>query len=164
MNVRKGFTLVELVIFLVLLGIVLAIIFRVFYVGHNAFAAGSTQFQLQSDLRKAGDFITDELRYAEEIDIADSPDDDGYCYIFLEDSRIKYQYKDDIRDITDPIITNDNIFEIKRDSNGRNFLSINITGAMQGKSYNITTEVLLKNVSNLEPEAGKVIKYKKPVS
>lgn len=36
-----------------------------------------------------------------------------------------------------------------------------MTGTLNGNTYNLSTEILLKNVVNKSPQSGKVIKYKK---
>ena len=159
---KKGFTLVELIIFLALLGVVLAIGYRIFFFGQRAFAVGSDQFQLQSEIRKAGDFIIDEVRNATEIDIINTPffAQTGYGYIYLHDSKIVYEYSGGTRDITDSLLKDEDVFSI-RNSGNRNFLCIDMTGTLNGNSYNLSTEILLKNVVNKSPQSGKVIKYKK---
>ena len=160
---KKGFTLVELIIFLALLGVVLAIGYRIFFFGQRAFAVGSDQFQLQSEIRKAGDFIIDEVRNATEIDIINTPffAQTGYGYIYLHDSKIVYEYSGGTRDITDSLLKDEDVFSIRKDSDNRNYLCIDMTGTLNGNTYNLSTEILLKNVVNKSPQSGKVIKYKK---
>ena len=160
---KKAFTLIELIIFLALLGVVLAIGYRLFFFGQRAFAVGSDQFQLQSEIRKAGDFIIDEVRNATEIDIINTPffAQTGYGYIYLHDSKIVYEYSGGTRDITDSLLKDEDVFSIRKDSDNRNFLCIDMTGTLNGNSYNLSTEILLKNVVNKSPQSGKVIKYKK---
>lgn len=160
---KKGFTLVELIIFLALLGVVLTIGYRIFFSGQNTYAMGSDQYQLQSEIRKAGDFIIDEVRNATEIDIINTPffPQTGYGYIYLHDSKIVYEYSGGTRNITDSLVKDENVFSIRKDPDNRNFLCIDMTGTLNGNTYNLSTEILLKNVVNKSPQSGKVIKYKK---
>lgn len=164
---KQGFTLAELIVFLALLGVVLAIGYRLLFFGQNTFAMGSDQFQVQSELRTAGDFMINELRNAEEIDIINAADlpaspDHNYRYIYLEGSKIIHQHDGNVRELTGAIVQDQDIFEIRKDSGNRNFLSIRMTGMLNGHSYDLSTEILLKNVVNKDPKAGKAIKYKKP--
>lgn len=165
MKNRNGFTFIELIVFLALLGIVLAIVFRIFFLGQVAFDAGSAQYQLQSDLRDAGDFIMDELRNATEVIIMDTPPSSvknrEYSYIYLKDSKLTYEFDEVKIDLTEPVIDDTEIFRIRKDADGRNFLSINLNGKVNDNTYNLATEILLKNVGNLETSSGRAIKYNK---
>lgn len=160
---KNGFTLVELIIFLALLGVVLTIGYRIFFSGQNTYAMGSDQYQLQSEIRKAGDFIIDEVRNATEIDIINTPffAQTGYGYIYLHDSKIIHEYSGGTRNITDSLVKDEDVFSIRKDSDNRNYLCIDMTGTLNGNTYNLSTEILLKNVVNKSPQSGKVIKYKK---
>lgn len=163
-NRKQGFTIIELVIFLTLLVLVLAIGYRILFFGQDTFALASDQYQLQSELRKAGDFILDEVRNATEIDIIPAPftAQAGYGYIYLEDSKIVHRYDGSIQDITDPVLKDEDVFEIRKDSSDRNFLCLHMTGTVHEHTYTLSTEVLLKNVVNKSPQFGKVIRYIKP--
>lgn len=105
---------------------VLAIGYRIFFFGQRAFAVGSDQFQLQSEIRKAGDFIIDEVRNATEIDIisATFTVQTGYGYIYLHDSKIIHEYSGSTRDITDSLVKDEDVFSIRKDSDNRNFYAL----------------------------------------
>lgn len=163
MKEKKGFTLAELIVFLALLGVVLAIGYRLFFLGQNTFTRGSDRFELQSEMRSAGDFLLDELRNAVEVEILDAPTDEAdYHYIYLDGSRIVHKYNGSTKVITLPIIRDEDLFTLKKDSGNKNFLGIRMTGIRNGNTYDLSTEVFLKNIANLDPDSGKVIKYKKP--
>lgn len=162
---KKGFTFIELLICLALVGLVLAICNRLFYIGQDAFSTGNDLFRLQTELRKAGDTLMDEIRYATEIDVLPSKPvsfASGYRYIYIEDSKLFRYYAGGAEAVTEPVIKDEDIFTIKKHPDNRNFLLINLTGTLNGNTYNLRTEVLLKNVSNLDPVTGKVLKYKMP--
>jgi len=163
MKGKKGFTAAELIVFLALLGVMLAIGYRLLFFAQNTFARGGDRFQLQSEMRSAGDFLLDELRNAVEVEILDAPtNESGYHYIYIEGSKIIHKYNGSTKSLTSPILRDEELFVLKKDSGNRNFLGIHMTGIRNGNTYDLSTEGFLKNIANLDPDSGKVIKYKKP--
>ena len=160
----KGFSLVELMVFIMLIGIILAIGYRVLFYSYDTFASGSNQFQLATELRNVTDFITSETRNATELTIVSIPfvPQSGYYYIYLEDSKIKYQNNGVVQEKTADVIKDADIFEVIKDSNGKNFLKTAVTGELQGRQQELSTTILLNNITNNEGTSGRVIKYKKP--
>lgn len=161
---RNGFTLVELIIYLVLLAIVLIVGFNLFSFGQTSFIAGSNEFQLQSDLRQTGDFIIQETRNATTLDIVSLPfvAQTDYYYIYLKDSKIIYEHDGSKIEKTGAIVVDQNLFEITKDTNNRNFLGISLMGTIDGKSYDLSTSIMLNNIINKSSQTGKAIGYKKP--
>ncbi|MDY6826368.1 MAG: prepilin-type N-terminal cleavage/methylation domain-containing protein [Bacillota bacterium] len=88
-----GFTLVELMVTLALLGIVLALGYLYFGFGVQAFQRGERQSIAQQAVRLTSDFITSELRFAKQIEI--NPEggisETGYRYIYQEDDSIYFR-------------------------------------------------------------------------
>lgn len=161
---RKGFTIVELIIVLTLLGIVLGVGYNLFFYGENTFRKGSNKYQLQSDVRLASDFISEEIRNAVEVDIISLPitAQTGYHYIYLDGSIIKYLYNGNTENKTTAIMNNQAIFSIRKDSSNKNFLKITLKGKLDGQEYDLETEIYLSNISNKAATSGKAIRYKKP--
>lgn len=71
---KSGFTLIELVVSTALVTLVLALIFSVFLIGNRTYSYGSTQRDIQADLRLASDVIRDEVRYASDIELFEIDD------------------------------------------------------------------------------------------
>jgi prepilin-type N-terminal cleavage/methylation domain-containing protein len=61
---RSGFSLIELIVVIAILSIVITSAFSLFSFGNTIFRKGSSQYNVQADLRLASDFITNQLRYA----------------------------------------------------------------------------------------------------
>lgn len=161
---NQGVTLVELIITLALIGIVLVMGLNLYFLGEKVFSSGGTVYQLQSPIRLAEAFITKEVRNATNITIVNAPitPEAGFHYIYLEDGRIIYYFDGTTSDLTEAIMVDQNLFMIKKDSNGRNFLSLSLRGSLNGEEYHLETDILLNNIIN-QPEAeGKAIKYTKP--
>lgn len=161
---KAGFTLIEFMVYLVLFGMVLALGYRIFFYGNNTFVMSSNKFQLTSDLRLATDFITSETRNATELDVISLPfiAQSDYYYIYMEDSKIIFEFNGNKNEKTGSIIVDQNIFEITKDANNRNYMGINLCGMLDGKSYESSTSILLNNIINKNSQTGKAIKYKKP--
>ena len=71
---KKGMTLIELIVTLGILSIVLTAAFSILLFGNKLFANGSTQFNIQNQLRFAMNFIKDETQYATDIEVLSSMD------------------------------------------------------------------------------------------
>lgn len=95
LNKQGGFSLVELLIVLALLGLVLALGYMYFGFGLSTYARGERQSIAQQSIRQGADFITSELRYADEI-ILDPTDLNkaGYYYILQDGTSVIYYYID----------------------------------------------------------------------
>jgi type II secretory pathway pseudopilin PulG len=68
----KGFTLLELITILVLLGFVIAGGFRLYFFADRSFMAGSSMADLQAELHWAMQKITDEVRLAHSLRVGES--------------------------------------------------------------------------------------------
>lgn len=64
---NKGFTLVELLITLAIMGIVIQLIYSLFFVGNKSFNISKNKGFAQQDVRIASIFLIDELRTVEKI-------------------------------------------------------------------------------------------------
>jgi len=163
-NNNRGVTLVELAISLTLIGIVLAIGINLFFFGEKLFSSSNNAYQLQSPIRLTESFISSDVRNATSITIVTVPitPEPGFNYIYLKDSKISHYSNGTTSDKTEAIMVDQNIFKIKKDSNGRNFLSVSLKGSVGGETYEINTDILLNNIVNQGEAEGKAVKYKKP--
>ena len=94
--IRKqcGFTVVELMVVLALLGIVLALGYMFFGFGISTFARGERQTIAQQEIRRGAEFITSELRFANKITIEPADlTEGGYYYIYQEGDSVVYKDK-----------------------------------------------------------------------
>ncbi len=161
---NHGVTLVELAITLSLIGLVLVLGFNLYFLGEKVFSSSSTVYQLQSPIRLTETFVSTEVRNVTEIAIVNVPitPEAGFHYVYLKDNKISYYFSGEASDKTEAIMVDQNIFKIKKDSNGRNFLSVILKGSLKGEVYELNTEILLNNIINQSEAEGKAIKYKKP--
>jgi len=98
LNLKKqgGFTVVELLIVLIVLTIVLSLGYMFFSFGLRAFSRGEQQSIAQQGIRNAANFISSEIRYAEEIIInpEEIVDNDQYYYIYQQVGGGSVIYRD----------------------------------------------------------------------
>ena len=92
-NTEKGFTIVELIIYLALLLIVLNLAYMYFGYGLKVFDRGERKSIAQQSIRVAADFISSELRYADEVIINPNEikTDDDYSYFYQIGDSVYYR-------------------------------------------------------------------------
>jgi len=167
MDNNKGFTLIELMITIAILAVVITVVSSFLLFGYRTYGGGTTQFDVQSDIRTTIDFIINETRNTNEvyiINVADVPNtNDGYKYVYLESNAIMYKAAStgfSAISKSAAIINNTTpVFEIKS-SSGSFLLSINLSGASKGKIYSSDSDVLFKNVKTAITASGNAIKFK----
>lgn len=86
----KGFTLIEMILVLALIGIIITVAFSFMIFGNHTFGMTNRQYEVQSDVRLAVDYINRQVRFSTDIDLLDtvpSPaDSDDYDYIYIDSS------------------------------------------------------------------------------
>ena len=178
---EHGFSIVELMVVLSLLGIVLALGYMYFGFGLGAFNRGERAAIAQQSVRLTSDFITSELRFANQIEI--NPDsgisETGFKYFYLNaDNSIVFRDDDGT---TERILADSNLdgmpFDLHFTSNVPDDVVIFEIEADNGL-YSIETRVQALNLElyreynlNLYGEIiklndgdGTIIKYKKPAN
>lgn len=89
----KGFTLIELMITLALIGLVIAGGFSIYFFANRSFISGSLLADVQADMQIAMQRITEEVRLAHSMeiiaktDVPSNPEEDDH-YIFTENGSI----------------------------------------------------------------------------
>jgi len=89
---NKGFTLVEVIIVLALLGIVGLIIGTIFSYGLRSYETSITQKEEQGDVRLVAEFITNEVRNSFTLETCDNKDS-IIEYLFFVNDEIFYRQK-----------------------------------------------------------------------
>ena len=90
----KGFMLTELMVVLALLGIVLALGYMFYGFGTRAFSTGEKRAIAQQSVRTGADFITRQIRFADELTLDPSGETIGYYYIYQDGNSVHYKYID----------------------------------------------------------------------
>lgn len=159
-----GITLAELLIVLALTMVVAGLAYSFFHFVNSSFAEGGVQYQLQSGISLATDFITDELRNATEFEIIATPfvPDASYQYIYIEDQVLKHRREGTVQKKSEKILTNETMFSVRQDEDtGRCYVTLNLYGGKKNQKFTLSTEFMLNNVSAISGlTSGKAIRYR----
>lgn len=145
----RGFTLIEVVVAMAILGIVTIMIFSLLGYNLNAFSQSSAAVDEQSSLRLAAYKLTNKLRNIGYIDLGNGSFADTSAiqavsatdhFIFLSDDGLKDGDFSSISSVSDAEIKS--VLFSLRGSNEKYFLGITLSGSTD--TY--TTEVLLNNI------------------
>lgn len=155
--------MIELMVTVVIVALVLTTIYSMMSAGNRIFAQGDAKADIQSNLRVSGNFISDKLRYASEVEIlSDKPADMTTStkeYIYAEDGVLKYYDGYNISNVPGTLdgVETDIYFE---DQNSQTVL-IRINGTLRGQTYSVETSAYLLNigVSALAAGSGAVIEF-----
>ena len=171
---NNGITLVELLISLSIAIVILGLIFSLFFFGNTTYSSGTTQNNIQTDLRLASDIIRDNVRYASDLSVITTNGSGldanlNYVYLTSDSKAIKLKLVgESAKDIinftgTDYILTtnfnkngvtgNAVVFSnsISAKSTVTQILKYSITGnsPSKNKNYSISNEVNLPNMQSI---------------
>lgn len=143
----NGFTLIEIIIVIAILGIVLTMAFNFFTFNLRTYNKGENRAAVQFDVRMASDFITDELRNVNIVSITDTALTSS---IGLGTLTAKY-----------PLVTGVT-FEIVTEA-PKYFVQYTVSGnSTDGNNpYSLTTKVLLNNITSATVGSGTDIYFTK---
>lgn len=94
LNNKKGFTLIELIIAILILGVVMTAIYTFFLFGNKMSEKGNQQYTIQSDARLDINQIISDVTYATEVILLTTAPTAGekassvYSYIYIENGKI----------------------------------------------------------------------------
>ncbi len=150
---KRGVTLVELIIVISLIGIVISVIFSMFFFGSGTFSRGESQYGLQNEARFAIDSLSRDLRFVSEIEIiddfsADTPEPyETIVYFDSVNNQIVKSFAGIIS--TYKLDTNSpNPLLFKKTSN--NTLHYKLDGQDDGQDYILQSDILLLNVIEID--------------
>lgn len=163
---KKGFTLIELIIVIAILAIILAGAYSLFRTGQMTYAKGTKQYDLQSSIRMASDYVTQQVRYATEAEITDSiPDESSILayqnYIYFDNTNYSITHYNKYFTKIIPIGHPGSIV-FKRDSPKK--MDFNISSNYDGQQYNLNSKINIINI-HLSKEisgnsSGSVLKFR----
>ena len=170
---NSGVTLIELIIVIALIGIVISVIFSMFFFGSGTFTRGESQYGLQNEARFAIDSLSRDLRFVREIEIIDdfsAATPEPYETIVYFDS-VNNQIVKTFAGITMTYnlnTTSSNPLVFKKTSS--NTLHYKLDGQDDGQDYILQSDILLLNVvdivvTNLTDQTnftGEAILFKTP--
>lgn len=165
---NKGVTLIELLIVLAIMGIVLQLLYSIFFVGNKSFNTSKDRGFAQQDVRIVSTLITNELKNAKEISFEKL---EGDYYSLRYNSKDKILYKDifnkDIKQEKKILFSKLKKVSFKQTKKG--FINI-IIKSEEGKNsnnkkeYELVFDLLLENIPNYEStnkSSNSIIYYSK---
>ncbi len=168
LRTQAGLTLMELMVVVALIFLVIGMVYSFFSFINTSSLRGGDQYQLQSNIGAALDFISKEIRNSIEIEIVPDSDlsdpDAEYQYIYVEGKVLKHRNAGTVTDKTESVINTDAaIFTVRKDeTSGRYYITIDLAGKKRDDQYNLSTEILLNNITGFTGEAsGNAVRYKK---
>ncbi|NLJ79529.1 MAG: prepilin-type N-terminal cleavage/methylation domain-containing protein [Firmicutes bacterium] len=154
LKLDAGFTIVELMIALTLLGGVLGVIYSLHSYGMVSFSRGEAQMVNQQEVRFLTKLLSEEIRYAETVKIYGSlyeAGSGGVCYTVKNGNVIQIK-----GDQEKPIADSGSEYSLQFESeeiSGNLVVELTVSSG-QGKKYEIRTKVLALNAT-LEEESQK---------
>lgn len=166
---RKGVTLVELLIAVSMLLVIFLLAFSLYFFGARSFNNGLSRSNVQQNINLAAEAILDEMRYAAQISIIDTPADfeTGLRYIFInEGNQIEFQNENETKVIPDILtegITYSLLFESKS-AGGEDGRMLRFSVSAEGlQEYSIQTDVAPLNLESAIEGTGNIaVSYKPP--
>ena len=138
---NNGLTLVELLIALSLVGLVVTVVFSFFMVGMRAYGKGNIQADMQYEVRRASNKISDEIRHAKSISLSS-----GSNSLTISD------------------LIDSNYSPTLEFSINENIMKITVQASEDTLSYELETEILLDNNSSGDITGSTTIYYESPTS
>ena len=153
MNDERGFLLTELTVTIALLVVVLAVGFIFFFFCQRSFYEGEKKTIVQSNVRLAANYITKEVRYADNISATGMSGVKNHC-LELDDNNLKKVTKEADGSIQTQTITRDDCltglsFSVDKNNNNKVVFIFTITGndGTLKDDIVIESEMMLENIS-----------------
>lgn len=172
MSNQRGFTLLELLVAVVVMGMVFAAAASLMGVGAQAYVLGEAQSWLTMNTGAAIQVITRRVRNAVSLEILDeSPTsfDSGWWYLYVDDpdadasSVMLRSSSGSDTAVTDEIVPSDGLAFEARTSGTAIVLDIAIDAEYRSRDRHVATSVILGNLSELPAvTTGQAIRFKVP--
>jgi prepilin-type N-terminal cleavage/methylation domain-containing protein len=172
MKIKKGFTLIELIIVITIMGIAISAIFSMNIFGINSFIRGSDRYDLISETNLVSEYITKYIRYAHEVEVLSASDTipdsssiastspmDGYIFISNTSGKDVVNYR--TKDSTITLGEFDTCSIIFTPAESGKSLSYTITTSIKDISFSVDSGIvpinmLIQGTSNIIDNTGTV--------
>ncbi|AEE96323.1 PulJ/GspJ family protein [Mahella australiensis] len=158
---RKGFTLIEVLMAVVLFSVLITVAFSMYFVATQTFSIGVDRSFAQKQARTAADFITKELRTAQTVSVNPGPfSGKDHCILQLKDKDgekylVKTTYKQGGQ-TSDAFIVP--LSEMRFSSSNSNMLNVYVK-AGDIRIYEINFDVRLENISAVSIQQDSAVIY-----
>lgn len=174
---NKGFTLLEMAVSLILLGIIFTAVYTFFNYGNITFVKDNQQYTIQSNTRFDMDKVILSIKYSDEIYLTENKPTDlekensTYSYIYIENDIIYFSIYDNLSGEREETVSkgtyllSDTYFS--KDSDSTITLVIRLSSQYNSQTYNIDSQVEITNLNLKTPVScvqglatSKYIKFK----
>jgi len=172
---KKGFTLIEILVALVLVGLVSAMAYSLLLFSNRMLSNSNKHYDIQNDIRLASTYVAKELRFATELEIvtvAQSETDianlSGYNYIYIKNGRVNQAIFNTSNYTTKPLsqLISGTESSFVKDAGSNNVLNLTLTANQTDKKFSVSTAIVLENFPLISPALaivgtnGLAVKYK----
>lgn len=151
---NKGMTLIELLIVLAIMGIILQVVYSVFFLGNKSFTISKNKGFSQQDARLVTEIVTKELRNAKKIDIDESKFNEDYYTLEFEEENNRLIRRDKDKNKAPTVIAEGSIEEIlfnySEEIDG--IIKVTITTREKDEKYKLDFDILLENIPGYDKE------------
>lgn len=154
---KSGFTLIELIVTIAILGIALSMAYSMGTFGNKYFNNGAAKADVQSNIRLAANYITKELRYSSDATLLTTmplTPEPTKKYIYIDSGKLKQRYNGIIKNVIGGTTTLQ--FNIED-----NTVFFKLEGTLKNQTFKLDSKVLLLNIGSntLVNGIGTVIAY-----
>ncbi len=177
-KVKKGFTLIEIIVAIVLVGLVSGMAYSLLMFSNRMLANSNKHYDVQNDIRLASSYLTKELRFATDLEIISVSDSKtevtsgvtGYNYFYIENGIVNQAIYDEttasysVKPISKLIMGTESSFV--KDASKNNVLNLTLTANQEEKKYSVSTAIVLENFPLISSSkaivgnSGLAVKYK----
>jgi prepilin-type N-terminal cleavage/methylation domain-containing protein len=174
---KKGFTLIELVVILALFSVVMLVGMSFLIGSKNSLQRSQDASEIHYEVRRASDYIRDEIRNALSINLETIPVTPNLTddYLYVSGGQLIHITGGVVNVVTKDYLVDDaSMFVLEQSINGNNTLTYTINASLSSstgtRTFNAPTTILLNNiVENLGDKgsvyssvSGQCIRYTKP--
>ena len=168
---KNGLTLVEAIVTMAIIGILLSMVFSVHISGTKMTGKGSTQADVQNDVRLVANYITSQIRTANSVEILSALPatlDIQKKYFYVSGNTVKhFTLGTDIDLLHETSVGFIPLLEFEKNAGNGKVLNFAIECTYKGQNYSIESEILAQNIAasgNIQGLTGTVVAYSCPLT
>ena len=154
---EKGFTLIELIVTLALLGFIISALFTIYVKGLTSWQKSTNQMEYQQTARIAVDKIVNELRYAYELEIGPEPETiyfktmrNGHLTLYRfrrAGSQLLYEIRDNYNQHYSTNVVALNISALSFTRSNQDLIFITLTAGSESEAVTLQSAIKPRNLS-----------------
>lgn len=167
MKNNKGFTLVELILTVALLGVVVTLASSMLFFGNRTFTNTNNQRELQSDMRLVTNFIEREVQNASNLQILETLPgtlDNSRRYIYINNDKVMFKAENQSA-VEIPTTFDEIDYDVDFTKSGNTVVEYDLEGNLSGTEFHFVSEIEVRNlkgvreIDKISGNEGKVLSY-----